>query len=74
MSEAVALPGLARSFDWRWLPRGILLGLLAFAIFAPLANLLLWAVAERWYFPHALPIDYGFSFWARVFLVTILVV
>jgi putative spermidine/putrescine transport system permease protein len=67
VSEAAALPGLARSFDWRWIPRGILLGLFAFAIFGPLANLVLWAVAERWFFPHALPIDYGFSFWARVF-------
>jgi putative spermidine/putrescine transport system permease protein len=54
-------------FDWRWIPRGIVLGLLAFAIFGPLANLLLWAVAERWYFPHTLPIQYGFSFWANVF-------
>jgi ABC-type spermidine/putrescine transport system permease subunit II len=67
VSEAAALPGWARSFDWRWIPRGILLGLFAFAIFGPLANLVLWAVAERWFFPHALPIDYGFSFWARVF-------
>jgi ABC-type spermidine/putrescine transport system permease subunit II len=67
MSEAAALPGLARSFDWRWIPRGVFLGLLAFAIFGPLVNLLLWTVTERWYFPHALPLDYGFSFWARVF-------
>jgi hypothetical protein len=34
-----------------WLPRAILLGLLAFVIFGPLANLLIWTVAERWYFP-----------------------
>ena len=50
-----------------WLPQGIALGLLAFAIFGPLLNLLLWAVAEQWYFPHKLPLDYGFSFWQRVF-------
>ncbi|HVF63037.1 MAG TPA: ABC transporter permease subunit [Casimicrobiaceae bacterium] len=43
------------------------LGLLAFAIFGPLANLVLWAFAERWYFPHKIPSDFGFSFWARVF-------
>ncbi|WP_139974378.1 ABC transporter permease subunit [Ochrobactrum sp. CGA5] len=55
------------TIDWRWIPRGILLGLLAFAIFGPLANLFLWAVAERWYFPHTLPLQYGFSFWANVF-------
>jgi putative spermidine/putrescine transport system permease protein len=52
---------------WRWLPRGIVLGLLAFAIFGPLLNMLLWTVAERWYFPAKLPLEYGFSFWARVF-------
>jgi putative spermidine/putrescine transport system permease protein len=59
------LPGIA--IDLWWIPRGLVLGALAFAIFGPLANLLLWTVAERWYFPHALPIDYGFSYWARVF-------
>ena len=51
----------------RWLPAAIVLGLLAFVIFGPLANMLLWAVAEQWYFPHKLPLDYGFSFWERVF-------
>lgn len=53
--------------DWAWVPGGILLGVLAFVIFGPLANLILWAIAERWYFPHALPISYGFSYWAKVF-------
>ena len=47
--------------------RGLILGLLAFAIFGPIANLLLWAVAETWYFPHKLPLEWGFSFWERVF-------
>ncbi len=67
--EALAAPAprMARHIDWSWAPRGILLGLLAFAIFGPLANLLLWAVAESWYFPHTFPIDYGFSYWAKVF-------
>jgi putative spermidine/putrescine transport system permease protein len=46
---------------------GLLIGLLAFAIFGPLANLALWAFAERWYFPHKIPAEFGFSFWARVF-------
>jgi ABC-type spermidine/putrescine transport system permease subunit II len=57
--------GLARSL--RWLALGSVLGLLAFAIFGPLLNMLLWAVAEKWYFPHKLPLEYGFSFWQRVF-------
>ncbi len=51
----------------RWLVRGLCLGLLAFIVFGPLANMVLWAFTERWYFPHALPIEYGFSFWGRVF-------
>lgn len=50
-----------------WIPRIVILGIFAFLIFGPLTNLLLWTVAERWYFPHALPIDYGFSYWGRVF-------
>jgi ABC-type spermidine/putrescine transport system permease subunit II len=50
-----------------WLWRGSVLGLLAFAIFGPLANLVLWAVAIQWYFPHKLPLTYGFRYWAEVF-------
>jgi ABC-type spermidine/putrescine transport system permease subunit II len=45
----------------------VLLALFAFAIFGPLANLLLWAFAEKWYFPSKVPSEFGFSFWARVF-------
>ena len=51
----------------RLLLPGLLLALFAFAIFGPLANLGLWAVAEKWYFPHKLPLEYGWSFWERVF-------
>jgi putative spermidine/putrescine transport system permease protein len=50
-----------------WLWRGGVLGLLAFAIFGPIANLVLWAVAIRWYFPHKLPLTYGFKYWGDVF-------
>ncbi len=50
-----------------WIPRGIVFGLLAFLIFGPLFNMLLWTVTEKWYFPHALPIEYGLSAWGRVF-------
>ncbi len=50
-----------------WLPWGILLGVLAFAVFGPLASLLLWSFAEAWYFPHKLPSQWGFRFWEHVF-------
>ncbi len=45
----------------------VLLGLLAFVIFGPLANLFLWAFAERWYFPNKLPQEFGLAFWEKVF-------
>jgi putative spermidine/putrescine transport system permease protein len=50
-----------------WLVRGGALGLLAFAVFGPLANLALWAVAIQWYFPHKLPVSWGFRYWGEVF-------
>ena len=51
----------------RMLVTAALLALFAFAIFGPLANLLLWAFAEKWYFPSKLPSEFGFTFWQRVF-------
>lgn len=40
---------------------------LAFALFGPLANLVLWSFAERWYAPHQLPVSWGLRFWEIVF-------
>jgi putative spermidine/putrescine transport system permease protein len=51
----------------RMLARGLAIALLAFLNFGPLANLLLWAFAERWYFPGKIPQEFGFAFWGRVF-------
>ncbi len=50
-----------------WLPRTIILVLFALVIFGPLTNLIIWAVAEQWYFPHKLPVTYGFKYWLEVF-------
>ena len=47
--------------------RFALIGLLAAAIFGPLLNMLVWTVAEAWYFPAKLPQRWGFAFWTRVF-------
>ena len=58
------------TFASRWsrhLLRGSVIALLAFVIFGPLANLLLWAFAERWYFPSKLPQEFGLKFWFQVF-------
>jgi putative spermidine/putrescine transport system permease protein len=50
-----------------WIGRALILGLLVFVVFGPLANLALWAAAEQWYFPHKLPVAYGTKFWQQVF-------
>src|SRR6202047_5586781 len=50
-----------------WLLRGGVLGIIAFVIFAPLSNLGRWAGAIQWYFPHKLPLTYGFRYWGEVF-------
>jgi putative spermidine/putrescine transport system permease protein len=59
---------MGRRSSWpQMLGMAVVLGLVAFAIFGPLANLLLWAFAEKWYFPYKIPQEFGFSFWGRVF-------
>jgi ABC-type spermidine/putrescine transport system permease subunit II len=45
----------------------LLLGLFAFAVFGPISNMLMWAFAEVWYYPHQVPLEWGFKFWERVF-------
>ncbi len=55
------------SLNLGWLPRAVILGLVAFVIFGPLANLAIWAFAEAWFFPNKLPSQWGFRFWEVVF-------
>ena len=47
--------------------KATLLAAFAFVILGPLANLVLWSVAERWYTPFKLPVVYGTRFWEIVF-------
>lgn len=47
--------------------KAIGLALFAFALIGPLANLVLWSVAERWYTPFKLPVTYGLRYWEVVF-------
>ena len=64
------MTSVAATWATRWsrhLVRAAVIGLLAFLIFGPLANLLLWAFAERWYFPGKLPQEIGLKFWVQVF-------
>ncbi|MBQ0824363.1 ABC transporter permease subunit [Microvirga sp. HBU67558] len=69
LAEAGARPGSERKF---WAFGSTVLkvaGLAAFAflLFGPLANLVLWSVAERWYTPFKLPVSYGLRYWEVVF-------
>ena len=43
------------------------LAVFAFLLFGPLANLVLWSFAERWYTPFKLPVTYGLRYWEVVF-------
>jgi len=43
------------------------LAVFAFLLFGPLANLVLWSFAERWYAPFKLPVAYGTRYWEVVF-------
>jgi putative spermidine/putrescine transport system permease protein len=74
LTTAAAPPSVASPYPAavarRWgkmLLRAVVLGVLAFLIFGPILNMLLWTVAERWYFPAKLPLSYGFTYWERVF-------
>jgi putative spermidine/putrescine transport system permease protein len=62
LPTALALPRPAQA-----VVRAVVIALFAFAIFGPLLNLVLWAFAERWYFPSKLPLEYGLTYWYRVF-------
>ncbi len=52
---------------WKSAPKALGLALFAFVLLGPLANLVLWSVAERWYTPFKLPVTYGFRYWETVF-------
>ena len=65
--SSMKLPSF-RTPDWvGGVFRGLLIGLLAVAIFGPLLNMLIWTVTEAWYFPAKLPVRWGFAYWSKVF-------
>lgn len=45
----------------------LLLIFMLLAMFGPLLNLLIWTVAESWFFPHTLPGQWGLKYWYQVF-------
>ncbi len=45
----------------------LLLIFMLLVMFGPLLNLLIWTVAESWFFPHTLPSQWGLKYWYQVF-------
>jgi len=61
---------IARARTWAYgstLLKILGLAVFAFLLFGPLANLVLWSFAERWYAPFKLPVSYGTRYWEVVF-------
>jgi len=44
---------------------GVLLCLIFFIIFGPISSLVIWSIAERWYWPHVVPQEIGFAYWKQ---------
>jgi len=47
--------------------RIILIVVAAFVIFGPLSSLVIWSVAEKWFWPNVLPQQIGLFYWGKVF-------
>ncbi len=63
MNVIFKIPSFQLSY---WLP-GLFILLFALVLFGPVINLLVWTVAEVWYFPHLLPSQWGLKYWHQVF-------
>lgn len=37
-----------------------------FLIFGPLSSLIIWSFAEKWFWPHALPQEWGLLYWKKI--------
>ncbi len=51
----------------KWVLRAGLLAVFAFFVLGPIGNLMIWSVAEQWFWPNRLPSQWGFRFWEVVF-------
>ncbi len=51
----------------KWILRAGLLAIFAFFVLGPIGNLMIWSVAEQWFWPNRLPSQWGFRFWEVVF-------
>ncbi|CAM4404812.1 ABC transporter permease [Paenibacillus tarimensis] len=61
-------PGVITGARWRrLLLRMILMAGALFLIMGPLLSLLIWSFAEKWYWPSPWPLEWGTSYWSKVF-------
>jgi len=51
----------------KWVLRAGLLAIFSFFVLGPIGNLMIWSVAEQWFWPNRLPSQWGFRFWEVVF-------
>lgn len=67
LTSSVAGRALSRTFSSGRGVTFVFVALLGVALLGPIVNLLIWTVAEVWYFPHGLPSQWGFRYWHQVF-------
>ncbi|UTV29397.1 ABC transporter permease [Photobacterium atrarenae] len=75
MSQELTMRSLTRAKTSRFsnllrldaFPQFVFVICLALIMFGPIINLLIWTVAEVWYFPYALPSQWGLKYWDQVF-------
>jgi len=50
----------------RFVLKAVGYALALFVIFGPLSSLVIWSFAEKWYWPHLFPQEYGLFYWKKV--------
>lgn len=60
-------PLKALKVRWGFCAQTLFITLMALAFFGPIINLLMWTVAESWFFPHVVPSEWGMKYWHQVF-------
>ncbi|WP_217900045.1 ABC transporter permease [Paenibacillus herberti] len=58
-------PGFTGSIG-RMIMRFVIYAFSIFLIMGPISSLIIWSFAEKWYWPHTLPQEWGMKYWARV--------
>lgn len=67
MEATVMRPLSGFKLRWGFWAQTLFMTLLALAFFGPIVNLLLWTVAESWFFPYVVPNEWGLKYWGQVF-------